>query len=316
MMVLAFTATATASASAEVIDRIVAVVNEDIILLSELKDQMTPYVQRIRQQGLDEDQERQMLYKVREEMINRLVDEKLTDQEIERNDIQVEEAEIDNTIERIKSANSFTDEDLRRFLEREGKTMEQYRSNIKEQVLRSRLVNYQVKSKIVVTEEEMRDYYDRHTDEYGGETRYHLRNILMRPPDFATDAEREAVHERMQQIRLQIEAGEPFADLARATSQNPVAGDGGDIGEFGRETLSPQIREALDGLKPGETTEVLDTDQGFQLFYVEAIHQTEGVSFDSVKEEIHQQLYNEVVDQKFISWLEDLRSHSHIKIIN
>jgi hypothetical protein len=161
------TATATAAAS-EVLDRIVAVVNEDIILLSELNERMAPYAQRIRQQGFDLDKERQMLFKVRKEMLNRLVDEKLTDQEIKRNDIQVDEAEIDSTIERIKAANSFTDEDLRRFLKQDQMTMEQYREQIKEQVLRTRLVNYQVKSKIVITEEEIRAYYDSHPALYGG----------------------------------------------------------------------------------------------------------------------------------------------------
>lgn len=316
MLILAFTATATAAAASEVLDRIVAVVNEDIILLSELREQMEPYVQRIRQQEFDLDKERQMLFKVREEMLNRLVDEKITDQEIKRNDIQVDEAEIDSTIERIKAANTFTDEDLRHFLEQDQMTMEQYRDRIREQVLRTRLVNYQVKSKIVITEEEIRAYYDSHPAIYGGKLRYHLRNILMRVPDYSTDTEKQALQEQMQQLRSQIEAGESFADLARAYSQSPAAADGGDIGEFAKETLSPQIQAALDGLNPGQTTAVLDTDQGFQLFYVEAVNRTEGNPLESVRGEIHQKLFAEVVDKKFVSWLEDLRSQSHIKIIN
>ena len=316
MLVLVFTTSATASAASEVLDRIVAVVNEDIILLSELRERMEPYAQRIRQQGFDLDKERQMIFKVREEMLNRLVDEKLTDQEIKRNDIQVDDAEIDSTIERIKAANSFTDEDLRRFLEQDQMTMEQYREKIREQVLRTRLVNYQVKSKIVITEEEIRAYYDSHPEIYGGKLRYHLRNILMRVPDFSTDTEKQAIKEQMQQIQSQIDAGESFADLARTYSQSPAAAEGGDIGEFAKETLSPQIQEALDGLTPGQATAVLDTDQGFQLFYVEAVNRTEGKPLENVREEIHQKLFGEVVDKKFLSWLEDLRSQSHIKIIN
>jgi peptidyl-prolyl cis-trans isomerase SurA len=314
--VLVFTATATASAASEVLDRIVAVVNEDIILLSELEERMGPYAQRIRQQGFDLDKERQMLFTVRDEMLNRLVDEKLTDQEIKRYDIQVDEAEIDSTIERIKAANTFTDEDLRRFLEQDQMTMEQYRENIKEQVLRTRLVNYQVKSKIVITEEEIRAYYDSHPEVYGGTLRYHLRNILMRVPEFATDAEKQTIREQMQQIRLRIEAGQSFADLARTYSQSPAAVNGGDIGEFAKETLSPKIQAALDELTPGQATAVVDTDQGFQLFYVEAVDRTEGKPLESVREEIHQKLFAEVVDKKFLSWLEDLRSRSSIKIIN
>ncbi|MFO7714203.1 SurA N-terminal domain-containing protein [Desulfosarcina sp.] len=316
ILILVFTTTATASAAAEVLDRIVAVVNEDIILLSELKARMEPYTQRIRQQGFDTDKERKMLFNVREEMLNRLVDEKLTDQEITRNDIQVDEAEVDSTIERIKAANSFTDEDLRRFLTQEQMTMEQYREKIKEQALRTRLVNYQVKSKIVVTEEEIRSYYDSHPEVYGGKRHYQLRNILMRVPDFSTEAEKQAVREQMQQLRHRVETGESFADLARQFSQGPAAADGGNIGEFAKETLSPQIQSALDGLEPGQATAVLDTDLGFQLFFVEAINRTEGKPLESVREEIHQKLFTEVVDKKFLSWLESLRSQSHIKIIN
>lgn len=300
----------------EMIDRIVAVVNEDIILLSELNQRVEPYAQRIRQQEFDTEKSRQLLFKVREEMLNRLVDEKLTDQEIKRNDIQVDEAQIDSTIERIKAANYFTDEDLRRFLEQEKLTMEQYRKQIKEQILRTRLVNYQVKSKIVITEEDIKAYYDSHPEIYGGKIRFHLRNILMRPPEFSTDAERQALKDRMEQIRSQVNSGTPFADLARAYSQSPAAADGGDIGEFEKETLSPQIRAALDGLSPGQTTPVLDTDQGLQVFYVEAVNRSEGKSLESVREEIHQKLFTEVVDKKFDAWLDNLRAQSHIKIIN
>jgi peptidyl-prolyl cis-trans isomerase SurA len=316
LLMLVFNSPATASAAAEVIDRIVAVVNEDIILFSELKERLEPYAQRIRQQGLDHDKERRMLFKVHEEMLNRLVEEKLTDQEIQRNDIKVDEAEIDSTIERIKATNSFTDEDLRRFLEQEKMTMEQYREQIREQVLRTRLVNYQVKSKIVITEEEIRTYYDSHPEIYGGKVRYRLRNILMQVAGLSSDAEKQSVREQMQQLRLQIEAGESFAELARKFSQGPAAEEGGDIGDFAEETLSPQIRAALDGLAPGQTTAVLETDQGLQLFYLEAINQVEGKPLESVRGEIHQKLFTEVVDKKFISWLENLRSQSHIKIVN
>jgi len=316
ILMLIFTATATASAASELLDRIVAVVNEDIILLTELNDRMRPYVQRIRQQGFDADQERKMLFKVREEMLNRLVDEKLTDQEIRRNDIQVDDSEIDRTIERIKQSNYFTDEDLRQYLEREQLTMQEYRAQIKEQVQRTRLVNYQVKSKIVITEEEIQAYYDSHPEEYGGKVSYHLRNILMRVPEYSTDAEKQAVAAQIQQIREQIDAGESFGALAIRFSQGPAAADGGDLGEFERESLSPQIQAALDGLQEGQATAVLDTDVGFQLFYVESIKRSQGTPLDSVRGEIQQKLFAEVVDKKFIAWLEDLRSQSHIKIIN
>ncbi len=316
MLMLVFATRATASAATEVLDRIVAVVNEEIILLSELNERMEPYVQRIHQQDFSLEQERQMIYKVREEILNRLIDEKLTDQEIKRNDIQVDSAEIDNTIERIKAANSFTDEDLRSYLEQEQMTMGEYRDKIKEQVLRTRLVNYEVKSKIVVTEEDIRSYYDAHPEIYGGKIRYHLRNILMQVPAYSTDAEKSEIRRQMEDLRAQVLSGSDFAALARAHSQGPTASDGGDIGMIDKKTLSPQIQAALDGLSQGHPTEVLDTDQGYQLFFLEAIDRTQGIPLEKARDEIHQKLFTEVVDKKFLSWLEDLRSQSHIKIVH
>ncbi len=307
---------ATAMATAKVLDRIVAVVNEDIILLSELNARMAPYAERIRQQGYDEAKQREMLFKVREDILNRLVDEKLTDQEIKRNDIQVDEAQIDATIERIKAANYFTDEDLRHFLDQEQMTMQQYRDQIKEQILRTRLVNYQVKSKIVITDQDIQDYYDHHPELYGGKRHYHLRNILIRVPEYSSTDEKSVIRKRIEKLRERVENGESFADLARSHSEGPASSSGGDIGEFETSSLSPQIQSALDGLSAGQTTAVLDTDLGFQLFYVEAIRRDEGKSLESVKEEIHQTLFTESIDKKFLSWLETLRSQSHIKVIN
>jgi peptidyl-prolyl cis-trans isomerase SurA len=316
MMTAVFISLATTGGAAKVIDRIVAVVNEDIILLSELNDRMQPFSERIKQQGLDEERQRELLFKVREDMLNRLVDEKLTDQEIKRNDIQVDEALIDATIERVKTANYFTDEELRDSLAQEQLTMEQYRSQIKEQILRTRLVNSEVKSKIVITEEDIKAYYDNHSGIYGGKLHYHLRNILLRVPDLSTKSEKQAIGERLKAVRERIEAGESFADLARSVSEGPAAASGGDIGEFETSSLSPQIQAALEGLSAGQTTPVLDTDLGFQLFFVEAINRDEGSPLDSVREEIHQKLFKDEVDRKFLSWLEALRERSHIKIIN
>ncbi len=315
-MMIGWATTVAASADSEVVDRIVAVVNEDIILLSELKERMRPYVQRIRRQGFDQDRERTMIFKVREEMLNRLVDEKLTDQEIKRNDIQVDDAQIDQTIERIKKANEYTDEDLRRMLEQEEMTMEQYRHKIRDQILRTRLVNYEVKSKIVITEEEIQRYYDSHPEIYAGKIRYHLRNILMRPPAYATEDEKQSVKDQMERIRKRITGGESFGDLAKAYSQSPTAAEGGELGVFEKETLAPQIQTALEGLQPGQTTTVMDTDAGFQLFFIEALDHGRAKPLEQVREEIQQQIFTDVVDEKFISWLENLRSQSHIKIIN
>ena len=107
-------------------------------------------------------------------MLKRLIEQKLKDQEIKRSNITVDENEIDSAIERIKETSFFTDEDLREALARDGMTIETYREEMKEQILRSKLINYKIKSKIVITKEDIKAYYDSHKDDYSGETKYHF----------------------------------------------------------------------------------------------------------------------------------------------
>ena len=101
---------------AEVVDRIVAVVNDEIISLFEMNQLLQPYEAKIRNLGYSSEKEREMLFKVREDVLNQLIDQKLTDQETRRFRITVSEQEIDNAIERIKEANFYTDEQLRKAL--------------------------------------------------------------------------------------------------------------------------------------------------------------------------------------------------------
>lgn len=303
------------TAGAEVVDRIVAVVNDDIILASELNEAFNPYAERIKAQGYSVDKERGLLFKARENMLNQLIDQKLTDQEIKRSNITIDEREIDDTIERLKEQNFFTDEDLRKALAREGLTLEAYRKRIKENMLRSRLVNFKIKSKVVITKEDARAYYERHRDKYGVETKYHLRNIIMKVSPSGNDEDRLAVLRKMEAVLEKLKQGQPFETLAGRFSESTMADTGGDLGFFRIDELSPQLQEEIKGKNAGEFTTVIDTDQGYQIFFVEEITKVPGKSFEEVSAVIEEELYHDMVDKKFQSWLAELRKRSHIKVV-
>ncbi|OEU66369.1 MAG: hypothetical protein BA867_10880 [Desulfobacterales bacterium S5133MH16] len=301
--------------SAEVVDRIVAVVNDDIITLFELNRSFKPYEEKIRKLGYSTDKEHKMLFKVREDMLNRLIDQKLKDQEIERLKIKIDEREIDQTIERIKEENFYTDEDLRHTLANEGLTMEEYRERIKEQILRTKLINLKVRSKIVITKEDITSYYNNHPDKYGGKKKYHIYNIIIKVPLFADETEKDKIKARMDEILTELKAGESFENMARTYSESSLGAEGGDLGLFRLDELSPQLRNAIKEMQAGEFTPVLDTDQGFQIFFVKEIVKTSGKPLEEVSPEIEKILFNEIVEKKFQSWLEELRNQSAIKII-
>jgi peptidyl-prolyl cis-trans isomerase SurA len=300
--------------SAEVVDRIVAVVNDDIITLFELNLSFKPYADKIRERGYPLDQESKMLFKTWEDILNQLIEQKITDQEIKRFKISISEKEIDQTIERIKEANYYTEEDLRAALARDGLTMEEYRKQVKEQILRKRLVNIKVTSKIVITEEDIKSYYETHKDKYGGENKYHLRNIIMKVSSLVDEKEKLEIKARMDEVYAKLEAGQSFETMAMNYSES-LASEGGDLGLFGLSELSLQLQKAIKGMKAGEFTPVLYTDQGYQILFVQEVVNTSGKPLEEVSPEIERTLFDDIVDNNFQSWLEDLRKQSHIKII-
>ncbi|MDP2647558.1 MAG: peptidylprolyl isomerase [Desulfobacterales bacterium] len=145
--------------------------------------------------------------------------------------------------------------------------------------------------------------------------KYHLRHIIMKLPASGLQEEKLSVMKKMEGVLSMLKKGQSFEHAARMYSQSPAAAAGGDLGMFKLSQLSPLIQDAIKSVKAGEFTGVLDTDQGFQIFYVQDIVQTPGKPLTEVSKVIEEKLYNEVVEKKFQLWLEDLRKRSAIKII-
>jgi peptidyl-prolyl cis-trans isomerase SurA len=303
------------AAGGEVVDRIVAVINDDVLTVVELDQAVQPYRNKLGAMGYSAEKERQMLFKVREDILNQLIDEKLTDQEIRSADISVTDKEVDGAIERLKAARFLTEEDLKAALARDGMSLEDYRKRVRDQLLRTKLVNRQIKSKIVITKEDVQAYYERNRNEYGGPKKYRLGNIIMPVPPPAGEQEKQAVYRAMVAVHAKLKAGESFAALAREYSQSPMASEGGDLGVFGLSDLSPQIQAAVQNLKPGEFSQILDTEYGYQIFIVQEILEGDGKTLEALTPEIESKLFDEVVNQKFADWLQELRQRAHIKII-
>lgn len=300
---------------AEIVDRIVAVVNDDIITLSDLNSSLKPYWEKIQSLGYPPEKEQQLLYKVRKDILDHLIDEKIEDQEIKRSKVNISEEQIDQTIERFKETNYLTDEQLRAALTKEGLNMEEYRKKVKGQILRARLVNLKVKSKIVITKEEVKAYYEKHIGDYSGKPKYHLRNIILKVPLFTDTKKKLEIKAKMDEILEKLKSGDSFETLAAKYSESPAASDGGDLGEFEFDLLSPQLQKAIKELKPGEFTPVIDTDLGYQIFFLENITDAKRKTLEEVTPEIENKLYNESIDKRYEAWIGDLRKQSVIKII-
>jgi peptidyl-prolyl cis-trans isomerase SurA len=299
---------------AELIDRIVAVVNNDLISLDDLNSQVKPYLEKLDTMGYPPEKQRQMAFKIREDVLNQLIDQKLTDQEIARYKITASDKEVDSAIERIKKANSLTDEAFRDALSKDGMTIEEFRKKTKDNILRSTLVNREIKSKVVITKEDVKAYYDAHPDIYGFEEKYRLANVMIKYPESQDPSSRLQTQQKMAAILRELKAGKSTDEVIQAFSDSTARVQGGELGTFSLSTLDPRIRDALKDLQPGQYSGVIETDYGYQIFRLLDKVRTANKSLEDSTAEIENKLYKDILDQKFSKWLEELRSRSLIKI--
>ena len=304
-----------AASDAMLVDRIVAVVNEDVITLYDLNLAFQPYEAKIRELNYSPEKEQEALFKLRTDILNQIIDEKLTDQAIKRNNIEVSEKEIDAAVERLKESRSLTEENLRAGLAQQGLTMEEYRKAIKEQLLRNILVNREVKSKIVITEDEIKKYYETHREKYAGETKYHIWSIFIRSSEVVDESTKALALEKMESIITKLKQGQAFESLAAQKPDSPLAPEGADLGLYQLDELSMQLQKTVKDMKAGDFSPILNTDMGYQIIYVQKIIHTDAKSMADVKSEIQQTLYEDAVEKRFQTWLKNLRKKSYIKII-
>ena len=302
---------------AELADRIVAIVNDDVITLSELNEAVVPYLQNIREDRYPPDTAREMRFKLREQVLNRMINDLLTAQEAKRLNISVGENEVDEYIERTKSQHSLTEEDLKKALAGQGLTLEQYREQVKEQILQFKIINLVVKSKIAITEKDIQEYYESHKKDYQSEKKYHLKTIVIEVPASATDAERDAARERMTSVEGALKAGGPgaFNELADRFSKDGASPAGGDLGLFALDELSEKIRDLVRDMKAGDITPVLETINGYQILMVQEIKEGVGKTLDDVRIEIQEHLHRELVKEKYETWVKNLRDRSYVRVM-
>jgi len=289
--------------SADVIDKIIAIVNADIITQVQLNKEITPFIKKIESSGYSSEKQNEMLQDVRKKILDTLIDNSLTQQEARRYRIKVSDAEIDNAVEHVKKSRSLSQEDLEKALENEGMTLDEYRGVIEKQILQNKLVNYMVKSKVIITESEIKKQYEADAEKYAGKKKFHLRNILM-------DNEN-----KIKEVKKKLDQNKDFITLAKQYSIAPNASDGGDLGLFDISGFSKEIKDSISPLTKGDYTPVILTAQGFQIFYIQDIVMDGGKPYAEVHDMIYESLYRDQVEKKFDTWLKSLKEKAHIKIL-
>lgn len=293
------------------VDRIVAVVNGDIITLSE--------VQEIAQQELRKGRGRYRARAKAEERANLeqkilegLIVQKLQVQQAHKLGIKVSDADVDNAAREVQARTGLSEEEFRSAIANQGITYEKYRQQIRNRILQERLINSQVRSKVHVFEEEVQAYYEEHQKEFIQADEVRARVISMRMNSEKTGGQ-DMTFEAMQQLSLLLLEGEDFVSLAREFSQDEHASAGGDVGWIGRGTLPSQLERVVFTLRPGEVSDILVGESRYYIFKVEEQRGDRLATFEEVGEGILQALVREKGKRQFEEWMEELRRDAIIE---
>jgi parvulin-like peptidyl-prolyl isomerase len=295
-------------AESQLIDRIVAVVNNEIITFSDLQQFKTLMFSGMEKQPDTED--------LNQKILAQLIEKKLILQQAAELKIKVQKEDIDKAIENILIRNKIDMEKLKVGLAQQGTTLEEYRQMMKNEIMESEVVGRQVHASITISDEDIEKYYTgniKPSEKQGARVR--LQQILLPVPENTDKETLENIEKSAISIRERTIAGEAFEKLAATYSQGPAAQAGGDLGYFHKGEMLPEIENAAFSIKPGEVSRVIKTRLGFHIIKILDHDDSEkDRSWKDHQSEIENILYNREFSKKYTEWMTGLREKSYIKI--
>ena len=305
----------TRPAGATVIERVVAIVGERAILLSDLRDRARPFLLKVHQDVANGAQRAAAISQLYKTLIERMVDEELEQRAAGRARIVVTAKEIDDALARIASQNGISVERLVDEAARSGLNERQYRNEVRRQVLEAKLLNLRLQGRIRVSEDDVRQTYRRLVLEERKKLRFRASAIRI---DAQINLPREEIDRRRalaDRIAEDARMGADFAQLARQHSADPSGrASGGDLGELRIGQLQPDLDRVLITLEPGEVSRAVRSGGTFVILKLLSRQPSELPSFEEARDELAERVYVEKMNKARRHWLEGLRRRTHVEI--
>jgi len=297
----------------KVVERIVALVNNEIITLSELEEAGKRLFEQVQQSSLPVEKE-EKLKEARRAVLDQLIENKLLEQEIKNRKIEVPDRDVDAAIGDILKQNQLTESELKMLLAKEGLTYPAYRRRIRDDIGKMRLINREIKSKIVIKEEEARRNYQENIARFTEAAEVKVQQIFFPVPALATEKEIAAIRKEAQSILERAHRGEDFAELARKYSQGPEASEGGVLGFFKHKELRPELEEPAFKLQPGEVSGLIKSTEGFHILRVLERKGGEPRPFAEVESQVRDEMMQAEAERQFQEWMKALKAKAYIEV--
>jgi peptidyl-prolyl cis-trans isomerase SurA len=308
LLVLALLAGAPAP---RVLDRVAATVNGDVVTLRELQERAGSEYQRAdgMPAGPDRDKARARVLKL---AFDQIVDERLFEAQASTMQVDVNEAQIDSAVEDVKRRNHFSDAQLDQALAEQGMTRDAFRKALKKELETYQILQYKVRSRVKVTDEDVKNYYQQHGKEFAGDDAIRVRLIFFAVPKGAPASEEARIRAKAEQVLARIKGGADFAATAREVSEGPSRAEGGDLGFLKRGVMLPELERVAFSMQAGQVSGLVRTDPGIGILKLEERRVAGARPFEEVKEEIRDRLTNEQIGTFRNQYVAELRKDAII----
>jgi peptidyl-prolyl cis-trans isomerase SurA len=296
-----------------VVDRIVAVVNQEIITFSEIEKWGGPFQQEI--QAEDRLERRERIQEVFRKILDRIIEEKLIEQEAKKSGIKVTSKEIEGAVEEVKQKNKIGQEELERVLAAEGVTLEAFKKDLESKILRTKFVHSAVKVEQRVGEKELIEFFQNNVNQYRVDESYRPAHILFLILPEATPEQIRGIRKKSQRVLEKIKEGADFAKMAMEYSEDTSSRkEGGDLGYFKKGELLPTLEREAMKLQVGEVSDLIRTEVGFHILKLLDRKGGEPPPFEEIKGKVQADYYEKELEKAYQQFLSNLKEKSIIEI--
>ena len=296
------------SVSAKVVSRVAAVVNKEIISTHQLDQRLQEQLAKQQKQPSPV-----QMGALRQELLSRMIEESLVQQRIAALNLTVSEEEIETALVDVQKKNKLSRDDLEDAVQTQGLDFDDYRDNLRQQILRYKLISEEVRSQIDVPERELVEYYRAHLDDYRLPPEVELSAISFPVSEKASEQERTQIRKMANEALTRLQQGEALAEVADSYNQTYGA-TGGSMGKFVYEELTPEFVEAINEVEDGTFTAPVEMGTAIHLLRVDDRLSENLRQFDAVKFDLHQMILDQKTDVRIKEWTKALKNKAFIDI--
>jgi len=298
--------------ASRVVERVVAVVNDEIILETELEQAAAPMYRGPDPETADG---KKQWDDTKRKALDQMIDGKLVQQQASELKLSVTAEEVDRAIQQVKEQNKLDDATFKQALEQQGFTVEGYRKTLRKQILELKVVNTAVRSRVTVSDDEVKTYYKQNEKLVAGDRQSHLRQILVAVPDHASDADIDTKKRVAAKVMELAKGGTSFAELAKQYSDDDgTKASGGDLGWVGKGVLVDALDDAMAQMEAGDLRGPIRTDRGWVVLQLVERKAGDLKPYEEIKEQLRKQLYDQQVEKAQQSWIKELRKKAHVEV--